>query len=71
MNDPDLITRFNSVAQEELKDKLKQLNDRLGLVPLNTEADYFILNRDNTYQISKITEIPDCKYISPIIGRLE
>ena len=71
VNDPDLITRFNSVAQEELKDKLKQLNDRLGLVPLNTEADYFILNRDNTYQISKITEIPDCKYISPIIGRLE
>ena len=40
-------------------------------VPLNTEALYFILNRDNTYQISKITEIPDCKYISPIIGRLE
>ena len=40
-------------------------------VPLNTEADYFILNHDNTYQITKITEIPDCKYIAPIIGRLE
>lgn len=71
MNDSDFITGFNSVEQEELRDKLKQLNDRLGLVPLNTEADYFILNRDNTYQISKLTEIPDCKYIAPIIGRLE
>ena len=71
MNASDLITRFNSVEQEELRDKLKQLNDRLGLVPLNTEADYFILNHDNTYQITKITEIPDCKYIAPIIGRLE
>lgn len=71
MTDPDLITRFNGVKQQELKDKLKQLNDRLGLVPLNKEADYFIINRDNTYQISKITEIPDCKYIAPIIGRLE
>ena len=40
-------------------------------VPLNTEAKYFILNHDNTYQITKITEIPDCKYIAPIIGRLE
>lgn len=40
-------------------------------VPLNTEADYFILNHDNTYQITKITEIPDCKYIAPVIGRLE
>ena len=40
-------------------------------VPLNTEAEYFILNHDNTYQITKITEIPDCKYIAPIIGRLE
>ena len=40
-------------------------------VPLNTEAQYFILNHDNTYQITKITEIPDCKYIAPIIGKLE
>lgn len=40
-------------------------------VPLNTEAKYFILNHDNTYQISKITEIPDCKYIAPIVGKLE
>ena len=71
MNASDLITRFNSVEQEELRDKLKQLNDRLGLVPLNTEADYFILNHDNTYQITKITEIPDCKYIAPVIGKLE
>lgn len=44
---------------------------RIEDVPLNTEAQYFILNRDNTYQITKITEIPDCKYIAPIIGRLE
>ena len=40
-------------------------------VPLNTEAEYFILKHDNSYQITKITEIPDCKYIAPIIGRLE
>lgn len=40
-------------------------------VPLNTEAKYFILNHDNTYQITKITEIPNCKYIAPIIGILE
>lgn len=40
-------------------------------VPLNTEAKYFILNYDNTYQITKITEIPNCKYIAPIIGTLE
>lgn len=40
-------------------------------VPLNTEAQYFILNHDNTYQITKITEIPNCKYIAPIIGKLE
>ena len=39
--------------------------------PLNIEAEYFILNHDNSYQITKITEIPDCKYIAPIIGRLE
>ena len=71
INDSDLITRFNSVEQKELRDKLKQLNDRLGLVPLNKKADYFILNHDNTYQITKITELPDCKYIAPIIGRLE
>ena len=40
-------------------------------IPLNTEAEYFILNHDNTYQITKITELPNCKYIAPIIGRLE
>ncbi len=40
-------------------------------VPLNKEAQYFILNHDNTYQITKITEIPNCKYIAPIIGKLE
>ena len=40
-------------------------------VPLNTEAKYFILNHDNTYQITKITEIPNCKYFAPIIGKLE
>lgn len=40
-------------------------------VPLNTEAKYFILNHDNTYQITKITKIPNCKYIAPIIGTLE
>lgn len=40
-------------------------------VPLNTEAQYFILNHDNTYQITKITEKPDCKYLAPIIGKLE
>lgn len=59
--------------------KIKQENSLFYLanyqdiedVPLNTEAEYFILNHDNTYQITKITEIPDCKYIAPIIGRLE
>jgi len=40
-------------------------------VPLNTEAQYFILNHDNSYFITKITEIPNCKYIAPIIGKLE
>ena len=40
-------------------------------VPLNTEAKYFILNHDNTYQITKITEIPNCKYIAPIIDKQE
>lgn len=40
-------------------------------VPLNAEAKYFILNHDNTYQITKITEIPNCKYFAPIIGKLE
>jgi DNA-binding helix-turn-helix protein len=44
---------------------------RIEDVPLNTEAQYFILNHDNSYFITKITEIPDCKYIAPIIGRLE
>lgn len=44
---------------------------RIEDVPLNTEAQYFILNHDNTYQITKITEIPNCKYIAPIIGKLE
>lgn len=40
-------------------------------VPLNTEVDYFILNHDNTYQITKITEKPDCKYLAPILGKME
>ena len=40
-------------------------------VPLIKDALYFILNHDNTYQITKITEIPNCKYIAPIIGKLE
>lgn len=40
-------------------------------VSINSEAKYFILNNDNTYQITKITEIPKCKYIAPIIGRSE
>lgn len=44
---------------------------RIEDVPLNKEAEYFILNHDNSYFITKITEIPDCKYIAPIIGRLE
>lgn len=45
--------------------------DNFRDVPLNLEAEYFILNHDNTYQITKITEIPDCIYIAPVIGRLE
>ena len=40
-------------------------------VPLNTEAQYFILNHDNSYFISKITEKPDCKYLAPILGKME
>jgi len=40
-------------------------------VPLNTEAQYFILNYDNSYFISKITEKPDCKYLAPILGKME
>ena len=40
-------------------------------VPLSTEAKYFILNHDNTYQITKIKITPNCKYIAPIIGKLE
>ena len=44
---------------------------RIEDVPLNTEAQYFILNYDNSYFITKITEIPNCKYIAPIIGKLE
>ena len=40
-------------------------------VPLIKEALYFVLNHDNTYQITKITEIPNCKYIAPILGKLE
>lgn len=44
---------------------------RIEDVPLNTEAQYFILNHDNSYFISKITEKPDCKYLAPILGKLE
>lgn len=40
-------------------------------VPLNTEAQYFILNHDNSYFITKITEKPDCKYLAPILGKME
>lgn len=69
------ITGFRNVIgiYNEVEDTLYYLAHYKSIdrVPLNTEADYFILNLDNTYQITKITEIPDCKYISPIIGRLE
>ena len=44
---------------------------RIEDVPLNTEAQYFILNHDNSYFISKITEKPDCKYLAPILGKIE
>lgn len=40
-------------------------------VPLIKDALYFVLNHDNTYQITKITEIPNCKYVAPILGKLE
>jgi len=43
----------------------------IARVPLNTEAQYFILNHDNSYFISKITEKPDCKYLAPILGKME
>lgn len=69
------ITGFRSVTgiYNEMEDTLYYLAHYKSIdrVPLNTEADYFILNHDNTYQITKITEIPDCKYIAPIIGKLE
>ena len=68
---PEIIKTFNNIEQLELNEKMSQLNNKFALVPLNTEAEYFILNHDNTYQITKITEIPDCKYIAPIIGKLE
>lgn len=44
---------------------------RIEDVPLNTEAQYFILTHDNSYFISKITEKPDCKYLAPILGKME
>ena len=44
---------------------------RIEDVPLNIEAQYFILNHDNSYSISKITEKPDCKYLAPILGKME
>lgn len=44
---------------------------RIEDVPLNTEAQYFILNHDNSYLITKITEKPDCKYLAPILGKME
>lgn len=69
------ITGFRSVTgiYNEVEDTLYYLAHYKSIdrVPLNTDADYFILNHDNTYQITKITEIPDCKYIAPIIGRME
>ena len=45
--------------------------DYIEDVPLNTEAQYFILNHDNSYFITKITEKPDCKYLAPILGKME
>lgn len=72
--------RFNLETYEEIialhfvKDKtLYYLANYLNynVIPINTEADYFILNHDNTYQITKITEKPDCKYLAPILGKLE
>lgn len=69
------ITGFRNVIgiYNEVEDTLYYLAHYKSIdrVPLNNEADYFILNHDNTYQITKITEIQDCKYIAPIIGRLE
>lgn len=72
--------RFNLETYEEIialhfvKDKtLYYLANYLdyNVIPINTEVDYFILNHDNTYQITKITEKPDCKYLAPILGKLE
>ena len=69
------ITGFNDVIGLYMNDTdttyfLANYKDK-NCIPLNTEAKYFILNHDNTYQITKITEIPNCKYIAPIIGKLE
>ena len=72
--------RFNLETYEEIialhfvKDKtLYYLANYLNynVIPINTEVDYFILNHDNTYQITRITEKPDCKYLAPILGKLE
>lgn len=71
--------RFNLETYEEIialhfvKDKtLYYLANYLdyNAIPINTEVDYFILKHDNTYQITKITEKPDCKYLAPILGKL-
>lgn len=69
------ITGFNDVIGLYMNDTdttyfLANYKDK-NCIPLNTEAKYFILNHDNSYQITKITEIPNCKYIAPIIGKLE
>ena len=62
------------IALHFVKDKtLYYLANYLNynVIPINTEVDYFILNHDNSYLITKITEKPDCKYLAPIIGKLE
>ena len=69
------ITGFNDVIGLYMNDTdttyfLANYKDK-NCIPLNTEAKYFILNHDNTYKITKITEIPNCKYFAPIIGKLE
>lgn len=71
VNNHEVKKTFNNIHQLDLEDKFNQLNNKFSLLPLNTEAKYFVLNHDNSYQITKITEIPNCKYIAPIIGTLE
>ena len=69
------LPEYNFLIELNIKEKqtLFYLVNYWGLedVPFNKEATYFILNHDISYQITRITEIPDCKYIAPIIGKLE